>query len=46
MVFENEFKKLQAEDTEAYQEMLGLNYKKFSELMMASLVILPLAISA
>ena len=34
--------KLQVKDTEAYQEMMGINYETFWEISTAILVILPL----
>ena len=34
--------KLQVKDTEAYQEMMGINYETFWEISAAILVILPL----
>ena len=44
MAFEILIKKLQVEDTGAYQEMIRMNYKTFCEILMATLVILPFAI--
>ena len=40
--FEILVKKLQGKDTEAYQEMMGINYETFWEISTAILVILPL----
>ena len=40
--FEILVKKLQVKDTEAYQEMMGINYETFWEISTAILVILPL----
>ena len=42
MTFEILVKKLQVKDTEAYQEMMGINYETFWEISTAILVILPL----
>ena len=45
MAFEILVKKLQVKDTEAYQEMMRINYETFWEISTAILVILPFAIS-
>ena len=42
MAFEILLKKLQVKDTEAYQEMMRINYEAFWGISMAILVILPL----
>ena len=42
MALEILVKKLQVKDTEAYQEMMGINYETFWEISAAILVILPL----
>ena len=44
VAFEILIKKLQVEDTGAYQEMIRMNYKTFCEILVATLVILPFAI--
>ena len=45
MAFEILVKKLQVKDTEAYQEMMRINYETFWGTSTAILVILPFAIS-
>ena len=45
VAFEILVKKLQVKDTEAYQDMIGINYETFWEISTAILVILPFAIS-
>ena len=41
VTFEILIKKLQVEDTGAYQEMIRMNCKTFCEILVATLVILP-----
>ena len=45
VAFEILVKKLQVKDTEAYQEMMGINYETFWGISTAIFVILPFAIS-
>ena len=45
VAFEILVKKLQVKDTEAYQEMIRINYETFWGISTAILVILPFAIS-
>ena len=45
MTFEILVKKLQVKDTEAYQEMMRINYETFWGILAAILVILPFTIS-
>ena len=45
MALEILVKKLQVKDTEAYQEMMRINYETFWGISTAILVILPFAIS-
>ena len=45
VAFEILVKKLQVKDTEAYQEMMRINYETFWGISTAILVILPFAIS-
>ena len=45
VAFEILDKKMRVEDTEAYQEMMAVNYKKFWEILTTILAIKPLVIS-